>query len=247
LTYSEHIRLLCCEFEIRTNSPDLINRISYVTPRAQQDVPVVQRCTVTITWTGDEYQISGDGVEEDFELSAMSAVETLYQRLHSRAIAAMPDHIRINAASGLHAGDSFLITGPERAGTTTLAVSLMVQGIDINGDALVLLRDRQALPFPRKFHLPEDSIGRIPSLRVDDRFAALIGNLQEGRLVALDPLEFGRPWRIAPAAVSTIFYIEPNHGARSQLRRGSKVEMTRRLLPNCAPPQATLGQEMFSS
>jgi len=236
LTYVEHIRLLCCEFEIRTNSRDLINRLSYITQRAEQDVPVVQRGTVTITWTGAEFRIYGDGVEDDFELSALSTLETLYQRLHGRALAALPDHIRIRAASGMHAGRSFLIIGPARAGTTTLALSLMLEGLNITGDELVLLRDGKAVAFPRKFHLREDSIGRIPGLRIIDRFAACIDNPQMGRLVALDPLEFGKPWRIAPASVSTIFYIEPNHGARTTLQRSGKLEMVRRVLPQCAAP-----------
>jgi hypothetical protein len=236
LTYIEHIRLLCCEFEIQTNSQDLIDRLSQLTQRAEQDVPVVQRCTVIITWTDKVFRISGDGMEDDFELSVTSALETVYQHLHGRAIAALPDHIRINAASGMHAGGSFLILGPERAGKTTLALSLMIEGVDITGDALVLLRDGEAIPFPRKFYAREDSIGRMPRLRVIDRFAACLSNPQEGRIVALDPLEFGKPWRIAPAAVSTIFYIEPNHGARTTLRRSGKVDMTRRVLQHCLPP-----------
>ena len=236
LIYIEHIRLLCCEFEIRTNSRDLINRLSYITQRAEQDIPVEQRCTVTITWTGDEFRIYGDGIEDDFELSVTSAVETLYQRLHGHAISALPDHIRINAASGMHAGGSFLIIGPERAGKTTLALGLMLEGVDITGDGLVLLRDGKALAFPRKFHVREDSIGRVPKLRVVDKFAACVSNPQAGRLVALDPLEFGKPWRISPASVSTILYIEPNHGARTTLLHCGKVDMTRRVLPQCARP-----------
>lgn len=94
LTYVENIRLLCCEFEIRTNSQDVINRLSYITQRAEQSVPVVARWTVVISWTGEELRITGDGMEDDFELSITSALETLYQRLHGRTIAALPDHER---------------------------------------------------------------------------------------------------------------------------------------------------------
>ncbi len=132
-TYADRIRLLCCEFEIRTNSQDVINRLCYITQRAEQDVPVAHQCTViitrSITWTGDEFRISGDGIEDEFEFTATSAVETLYKRLNGCAIAALPDYIRINAASGMHAGGSFLILGPERAGTTTLALSLMLERV----------------------------------------------------------------------------------------------------------------------
>jgi hypothetical protein len=236
LSYVEHIRLLCCEFEVRTNSRDVIDRLSYLTQRAEQDVPIVDRCTVIVTWTGEEFHISGDGIEDDFELSITSGLQTLYQRLNGRAIAALPDHIRINAASGISAGGSFLIMGPQHAGKTTLALSLMLEGVDITGDELVLLLGRNALAFPRKFYAKEDSLRHVPRMRHNERFTACIGNPQESRFVALDPLEFGKPWKIAPAAVSRIFYIEPNHGSRSELRRSGKVEMTRRLIPHCAPP-----------
>jgi hypothetical protein len=235
-TYVQNIRLLCCEFEIRTNSWDVINRFSHVTQSAEQDVPVLERGTVIVTWTGDEFRISGDGMEDDFELSVTSVVETLYQRLHGRAVAALPDHIRISGGSGTHARGSFIIIGPEGAGKTTLALNLMLEGIDITGDALVLLRDGKALPFPRRFFAREDSIGRIPSLRVMDRFAGYISNPQSGRVIALDPLEFGKPWRIAPSPVSALLYAEPNHGGRSTLRRSGKLDMTRRLLQHCLSP-----------
>ena len=236
MIYVEHIRLLCCEFEIRTNSRELIDRLSMITQRAEQDVPVVERCTATIYWTGEEFSINIGGVDEDFELSVTSALETLYQHLYSRAIAALPDHIRIKAASGIHAGGSFLIIGPERGGKTTLALGLMLEGLDITGDGLVLLRDGKAHAFPRKFHAREESLGLLPKLRLIDRFAGSISNPKEGRIVALDPPEFGKPWRIAPATVSTMLYIEPNFGGRSALRLSGKVEMVRRVLPHCAPP-----------
>jgi hypothetical protein len=236
VTWVDHIRLLALEFEIETNSQDLFNRLAAVTQRAEQEVPVAQRGVVTVTWTGEEFRVRGDGIEDDFEFTATLAVETLYQRLHGRAIAALPDHIRINAASGMHAGGSFLIAGPPRAGKTTLAIGLMLARVDITGDALALLRHREALAFPRKFLAREDSLGQVPALRSIDRFAAGIGNPQEHRVVALDPLEFGKPWRIAPAPVSAIFWIEPNDGARSTVLRTGKIEMMQRLLPYCAAP-----------
>jgi glycosyltransferase involved in cell wall biosynthesis len=238
--YFDHIRLLCCEFEIRTNSQDVIDRLSDLAQRAEQNIAVAHRGTVTITWSitwlGDEFRISGDAPEDEFEFTPTRAAETLYKRLRGRVIGALPDHIRVNAASGMQGERSFLIMGPERAGKTTLALGLMLEGIDMTGDELVLLRNGKALAFPRKFHVREDSIGRLSRLRANDRFAASIGNPQEDRVLALDPLEFGKPWRIAPAPVSAIFWIEPNHGARSTLRRSGKIEMMQRLAPCCLPP-----------
>jgi hypothetical protein len=236
MNYVEHIRLLCCEFEIQTNSPEIYRLLHHVTQRAEQNVPVVHRESLTITWTDGEFRITGDDMEEDFELSASCAVESIYQHLHGRAIATLPDHIRVNAACGMHEEHSFLIVGPQPAGRTTLTISLLLDGVDMNGDGLVLLHDGEALPFPRRFHLAEEGIARLPKLKSIGRFAARAENPQEGRLVSLDPLELAMPWRIAPAAVSALFYIEPNHGAETKMSRSGKVEMIRRVLPHCAPP-----------
>jgi hypothetical protein len=235
LTYVEYIRLLACEFEIRTNSQDVAHGLSYITQRAEQDVPVVQHRTMTVTWTADEFQLSGDGID-DFELSATSAVETLYQHLHHGAIAAMPDHIRMRAATGMHAAQSFLIVGPPRAGKTTLALRLMLGGLDISGDELALLHEGMVVAFPRKFQVAEDSLALMPNLTIMQPYTPAIINPQESRFVGLDPPGFGKPWRIAPAPVSAVLYIEPNFGGRSTLRRSGKVEMVRRVLPHCALP-----------
>jgi hypothetical protein len=236
MTYLEYIRLLSCEFGIWTNSQEVKDALSLIIPRAEQHVPIVDHCKATVVWTGDEFRIDIGGADQDFELSLTSALETLYRHLADRAIAALPDHIRIPAVIGVHAGSGFLLLGPERAGKTTLALSLMLEGVEVTGDGLVLLRDGEALAFPRKFYAREESLSRLAGLRRMDRFASSISNPQEGRVVALDPLEFGRPWRIAPVAVSTMLYIEPNFGGRSTLRRSGKVEMIRQVLPHCAPP-----------
>jgi hypothetical protein len=236
MTYVDQIRLLSCEFEIRTNSREIMDRVSLIMPRAEQDLPVVERYTMAVDWTGDEFRIDIDGVNEDFELSVTSALETLYQVLHRRAIAALPDYIRITAAIGMHEESAFLLVGPERAGKTTLALSLMLEGTEITGDQLALLRDGEALAFPRKFYAREESLGRLPRLRLTDEFADCVRNPQEGRVVALDPLQFGKLWRIMPAPVSTILCIEPNFGGRSTLRRSGKVKMVRDVLPCCTPP-----------
>jgi hypothetical protein len=135
LNYTELVRLLCCEFEIRTNSRKLADRLSLITQHAEQDLPVVQHSTLTLTWTGEEFFIRGDGIEDDFELSVNSTLEAVYNRLHYTAVEAMPDYIRIGAATGSNRGHAFLIIGPARAGKTTLALALMLDGIDITGDA----------------------------------------------------------------------------------------------------------------
>jgi hypothetical protein len=237
MTCTVHIRLLACEFEIRTNSREVMAFLVSLTQRADQDMPIVERGTVTVTWTDDEFRFEGDGIEADFELSPTSAVDALYHHMYGRAIAALPDHIRISAACGIQRGHSFLIAGPQGAGKTVLALHLLLNGFEITGDALVLLRGGEALPFPRKFQISEESISLIPKLAYFERFAQTARNPQTERVVALDPQMFGKTWRISPAPVAAIFCLEPNFGAaRTTLLPCAKVDTVRRLISQCAPP-----------
>lgn len=235
--HRDDLQLLGCEFEIRTNAPELLDWIRLLAPHPQHDVPIDHREIVSVTWTGEVYRIAGDSGAEEFELSLTSLVDTLLNRLNARAIAGFSDHIRVRAACGTYEGRSFLIAGPSRSGKTVLAVRLLLDGLDITGDELVLLRDRSAVPFPRQFQLGEDSVALLPELASLDKFAEIARHPRAERLVPLDPREFGRPWRIGPAPVAALFYLDPNFGAsRTRLLRSAKVEMLRRLLPHCAPP-----------
>jgi hypothetical protein len=237
VTYTAHIRLLACEFEILTNSRDVMALLAFLTQRADQDMPIVERGAVTVTWTGDEFRFEGDGIEADFELGLPSAVDALYRHMYGRAIAALPDHIRVGAACGTQRGWSFLIAGPQGVGKTVLALHLLLDGFDITGDALTLLRGGEAVPFPRKFELRQDCLPQLPKLASMERFASIARNPQGERVVALDPHAFGKPWRISPAPVAAIFCLEPNFGAaRTTLLPCAKVDTVRRLIAQCTPP-----------
>ncbi len=177
----EHIRLLACEFEIRTNCAALLTEFNAIAQRAEQDIAVTSREMVGITWDGVEFSIVDGDSDEDYELSATSAIDTLFRRLHRRAIGSLPDHIRIRAASGIAREGYFLLLG---TGKTTMAVQLMLDGRAIVGDELVLVCDGQAVAFPRKFELREESVPLIPRLTVIGRFAGIAANPQVSRILA---------------------------------------------------------------
>jgi hypothetical protein len=98
------------------------------------------------------------------------------------------------------------------------------------------LRDGNAVALPRKFQLSENGLALIAQLAGIERFRQISEHPQAERMVTLDPLEFGKPWRIGSAPVSAIFYLEPNFGAQSDVRCCAKIDMIRRVMPHCAPP-----------
>ena len=236
LNYRERVRLLSTEFEIRTNSAEVIQLLGSLTARADHNRPAGRCEIVEITATGPELWISGCGEEDDFELSVTALLDVLYRRLYRSAVAEFPDHLRIAAASGYCADGTFLVAGPARSGKSTLAVRLMLDGIAMAGDELVLLHDGVTVAVPRKFELRESSVMSIAGLASAEKYRRIAANPAAERVVAIDPREFGLPWRIDPREVVTIICLEPNFGARSRLTACTKVETLRRLMPVCTPP-----------
>lgn len=238
---SDRIQLLSTEFTIDTDS-DVLRRIREAAPLPRQSLAILRRRALTARQIDGEFRIAGGLNDDDFELTAFYAAENLLRRMHRDALAALPDHVRLRAAIGRSAGRTFLIAGPRDSGKTTLALRLLFEGCDVSGDELVLVDDGLAMAFPWRFRVNEPSVALLPQLRRLPAVVARKGALARDWWFATDPTDFGRSWDIAPATVSTVFYLEPNHGARSQAIETGKLDMARRLLAQAtAPPSGRRG------
>jgi len=193
-------------------------------------------------WNNDgEIRLTVDGQDVDFELTAVQAGENLLRRMHREALAALPDHVRLRAVIGRSGGRSFLVVGPRRSGKTTLALGLLLAGCEVSGDELVLLRDGQAVAFPWRFMVNEPSVALLPPLRALPPVVARGGALARDWWFATDPAAFGQPWDIQPAAISSVFWLEPGRDSRSVVTETGKLDMTRRLLSQTTAPPSGRG------
>jgi hypothetical protein len=242
LTAIDRIQLLATEFTIETESDAVRRRIREVAPFPRQSAAILHRRALGVRSVGGEFRIDAATEGEDFELTAFFAAENLLRRMHREALAALPDPVRLRAATARHAGRTFLIVGPQRSGKTTLALALLFDGDDVSGDELVLLHDGQATAFPWRFRVNETSVALLPPLRTLPAVVARNGASARDWWFAVDPTDFGFSWEITPAAVSSVFYLEPNHGGRSQVIEVGKLDMARRLLAQAtAPPSNRRG------
>lgn len=238
MNYVEHVRLLACTFEIRTNSLEFLTRFATFVPRAEQAFPVLCSDVVTVTWADDEYRIVGGDAEDDFELDAGWAVEAVCRRLYRRAANLLPEHVfLIGCICVAVEGLNCLIIGSRRSGKSTLAVALTLRGCDVTGDDLVLLRDGETVAWPRRFLLPEESVPRLPQLSgVQKRFSTIAALPRVAVTASTDPADLGRPWRIRSQPTKAIIYLKPKFDTHSSLRSGSMQEMLGLVIPHCAPP-----------
>lgn len=128
-----------------------------------------------------------------------------------------------------------LLVGEKEAGKTTTAMHLLLEGFDMVGDELVLLRDGEAVTFPRPFYVRDTALKMLPRFAGHDA-APFVRTTDGGRLVAADLQQFGARWRIRPAPIGAIFFLEPNHGGATSFTPCGKLEMVQRMLSQTSPP-----------
>jgi hypothetical protein len=215
------------------------DRLRYVVQHATQDHEITDWVAYELTRDGGEIVLRENGALVESEQSTDILFELFFKRIHQRAIAALPDDIRIHAASGIHNDRMFLLVGDPHSGKTTLALHLLGAGMHMVGDELVMLRDGLAVAFPRKFYPRENSFDLLPDLRSHAPAALPLVYGGDGmRRMAVDPTVFGRPWHIARLPVSAIFYLDPDFGSQTTARRSTKIDMVRLVMEQCAQPRS---------
>jgi hypothetical protein len=218
----ERLQFLACTVEIRTDLAEFAHKVRYLAQHADQDHVVTDHANFDVVRERENYVVREDGAVISAEASGEIAFAALCERIHARAFAALPDDIRIHAASGINQGRMFLLVGNPFSGKTTLALHLLFEGMEMVGDELVMLRDGLAVAFPRKFYPRETSLALLPDLERAGSDLPFVIDAHSSRRIALDPAALGRPWRIARAPVKAVFYLDPDFSGKTRLYRCSR-------------------------
>lgn len=201
----------------------------------EQSFPITQRHTFELGKQDSRYFIKEDEIDCDFEIADNLAIGNLFDRVHDRALEAMSSYTRIHCGSGEHAGKRFLIVGEKHAGKSTLIAKLLYEGVEIFGDEMVLLRDGEVVPFPRKLYLKEGSLKLLPEFAALAPSLPFVAPINQPKIYAFDPTEAGFSWRISPGKVNAVFFLQNNHGSRSRLEKCPKVQMIQQVMTQCDP------------
>jgi hypothetical protein len=178
---------------------------------------------------GATYRISEDGIERWEESDPLSAAYAVAARVHALALAAMPDFTKIHAGCASWEGRRFLAVGPPESGKTTLMARLAYEGFAVHGDELVLVKDGQALPYPRRFGVRAPTVALIPAL-AEGR------TVHDGPLVT-DPAQLGFEWVIDRRPIAAVFYLVPNHDGQTHLLPCPKHVMAQRVMSQSTAPR----------
>ena len=227
------MHLLACRMHIAVDCEHLATRLAPTLQHAVQRYPVARVHRFDVRRQEGRYRIEEDGAERTVEPTLEAAGFALGRRIHELALAALPEFTKIHAGCASWQGRRLLAVGPPRSGKTTLMTRLLYEGFSVHGDELVLVRAGEALPYPRRFGVRPQTLSLVPQL------AARAGGTPRGSgSVVVDPAQLGFDWTIAPAPVDAVFFLEPNHGGRTDLRPCPRYLMAQRVMSQSTPPDA---------
>ena len=154
----------------------------------------------------------------------------IYELVNFHLMRQMGGFVKIHAACGSLNGVRFLLAGEKGVGKTTLATRLLFEDVAVHGDEKVLIRNRDVIPLPRKFHLKEGSVRLIPQIGPiwDRKIAYPAANGM--RLCFFDPTDAGFHWQTKWDKVDIILYLEPNHGKSTDIESCPKWLMAQKLI-----------------
>ena len=179
----------------------------------------------------DRYEILSDGNLCYSSEDLSKTIFNLQWLIHKEALKDVTESIRIHAGCGEFNGNRFLVVGDKGAGKTTLMVRLLFEGFRSVGDELILVRDGKAMPFPRRFHIKQESIKLLPE--VENLFDSLPYNHTDygHKMFSFTPHDAGFDWKIDEAYIKAIFYLKPNHGNPTSVEECPKSSMVQKVMP----------------
>lgn len=181
---------------------------------------------------GEGYRIIEDGAGPGQNVpSLMDMINRLLALVHAKALSHFEGTLRIHAGYGEREGRRFIVVGDKGTGKSTLMMKLLLGGFRITGDELVLVKDGEAFPFPRKFHIKEGSVPLLPEMA--GLFETLPWNdtTYGQKMFSFSPMDIGREWKVDAGKIDAILHLEPNHGKKTYIEECPKYRMVERVMP----------------
>jgi len=222
--------LLRFEVRIETNCRTVGLYLKDILPAARDEGPASASLRFQVLKEKDRYVVLSENEPvvacRDPEWTAVY----LHQLINQRVCSSMPPHLMIHCGSGTMNGRKFLLCGEKGAGKTTLLCRLLHEGVAVHADEIVLLCGDRAIPFPRKFHVKENSLALLPQLKQAFHKMRLYPAFSGGRFYFFAPSDAGFDWDLPDGPADTIFYLEADRSRPSRIVACSKSAMVRKIM-----------------
>ncbi|MET0628656.1 MAG: hypothetical protein ABW033_09390 [Acidimicrobiia bacterium] len=163
---------------------------------------------------------------------AGAASDAIYVRMHRRAfeLASRRGWSRVHAATVDLDGSRVLLVGQAGVGKTTLALRLLYDGADVQGDESVLLRaDGTSLAVPRAFHVKAGTDSFVPELRE-------LGELPRvEEVTVVDPRLARAPWVLTDAPIDHVVLLERGEARQPAIEPVGRAAVLEALVQQAFP------------
>lgn len=237
LKFRHRFQILSNEITVTTNKRKIYNQLKYMSLKVKQKYKSSVKLDFDIRFLDDQYSITQNNnlilVEKNFE----EMFSKFFNIVTSQVLDFMSSHGRIHCGSASYNNKFFLIIGDAHSGKSTFMTSLVYDDFDVHGDELVLINKNETVTYPRKFYVRSTSIPLLPEFAKIEKKLPFVWDTPDRRIIAFDPLDVGKKWKIEPAHIQAIFFINKNHGSDSYLEEIPKVSMLQQIVPQATPPK----------
>jgi len=179
------LELLGLPVRIETGDEDLRARLTLVYGRSQL-APARRPLTARLALVDGSYRIAVDTREERSEIDTTEALRALNHELLQALMTRLREHYFVHAAALVWRGRALVLPGLSRAGKSTLALALVLEGARyLSDELLAFTRAGRAEPLPRAFKIRDECVAYFPEL--EGRF---VGE-GEGRFLPFEALPAG--------------------------------------------------------
>ena len=217
---------------IRHEDPGLRQTFEYLVEHAAQAFPIRKTLSYRVHGRGP-FEILEEQDRLDTAETRDGVLNIIYTRVHRRVIERFVHSgwVTLHGALATVNGRRTLLLGSKGAGKTTLALRLLYQGHQVEGDEMVFVRRGSAVALPRPFHIKPRTEQQVPEI------ASLLNGLPRvlngpNVVTAFDPAKANFAWTIRLGPIDRLVWLVPNHGGVTALTKKLSFEAVHRIVEN---------------
>ena len=196
--------------------------------------PPPEELTISVETHRSYYRMVQNGELLREQMTTKSVVESLHAHLIILSLADHPAAPLVHAASLRRGERRVLLVGQKGAGKTTLALCLLQDGYEVEGDENVFVTPDGLIARPRGMRVKASAGALIPDLAEVLQASPCYQDTHGQRIYNLDPRRAGAAsWRIERGRPDAVILVQPNHGGHSSLRPISSLTLVREVMAEC--------------
>jgi hypothetical protein len=240
------IRTLKFEYRVSTASNEVAQFLAFAEARPEMDGFDLEPVALSVKSENESHCVTlPDG--STFKGTLLDVLDGVCHLTVYCAAEEEPEAPVIHGGSICLNGQRILLVGIAGFGKTTLTLHLVANGIDVEGDEHVIVRERDLVARPRPLRVKPKSLRLLPQLAPLILASPRVVLPIEGEkieLYSVSPSVFGRPWRIAAGRADHIVFLEPNHGGHSRITALPRDAAFGRLVEDSLLPGNDYGTEL---